>query len=283
MGVFYMLKQLVELLNTDMREPLLYGSFKQSWFHYVSLILMVIGIIIVVKFMTHADQKKLRRFFWIAAWILIGFEIYKQWVFTYQSGAYPWYIFPFQFCSTPMYILLLAAAIKHEKIHHALLSFLATFGMFAGLAVMLYPATVFVSTVGINIQTMVHHGMMAIIGIGLSMRLIQSHTLRMTHAVIVFISLVSVAILLNTIHNTWIMAGTFNMFFINPLYENEIPLLSIFQPLVPHGVFLFIYVAGFSLVALVMHILSKLAYSSYIKMSTKENRHIIIKKRRATS
>lgn len=278
-----MFKHVIEILNSDMKEPLLYGSFKDSWFHYLSLVLMVLGIMIVVKFMSHAHEKKLKRFLWIAAIVLIIFEVYKQWVFTYQQGSYPWYIFPFQFCSTPMYVLLLAATIKHQKTHMALLSFLATFGMFAGLAVMLYPATVFVNTVGINIQTMVHHGTMAIIGMGLSVRLIKTQTLRMTHAIIVFIILVTIAMLMNGIHNTWIKEGTFNMFFINPLYENEIPVLALFQPLVPHGVFLMIYIAGFSLVAYVMFILSKLSYSMVLKNKQKNKSHVVIKKRRATS
>jgi hypothetical protein len=39
------------------------------------------------------------------------------------------------------------------------------------------------------------------------------------------------------------------MFFINPRYENGIPVLSIFQPLVPHVIFLMIYLFGFTLCA----------------------------------
>ncbi len=269
----------IELLNQEMKVPALYGSFKQSWFHYMALLLMTIGMILAIKYIVRSSDQKLRRFFLISAIILLLFEIYKQWIFAYQQGSYPWYIFPFQFCSTPMYILLFAGFTKHEKINHALLSFLATFGLFAGLAVMLYPSTVFVSTVGINIQTMVHHGAMAIIGVGISVRLLHKKSLNMILAMMVFSVLVGMAILLNSIYNTWINLGTFNMFFINHLYENDIPVLSLFQPHVPHFVFVLIYIIGFSLVATMMMILTKISFQIYIYQKTKERPSISLQKK----
>ena len=78
---------------------------------------------------------------------------------------YQWYAFPFQFCSTPMYIGLLAAVVKRKSLHIRLCSYLATYALFAGICVMAYPVTVFIDTVGINIQTMVCHGSMITTGI----------------------------------------------------------------------------------------------------------------------
>jgi len=278
-GFFIVQSFFIELLNQDMKVPALYGSLKQSWFHYIALLLMTIGMILAIKYMVQASDKKLRRFFLISAIILLLFEIYKQWIFTYQNGSYPWYIFPFQFCSTPMYILLFAGITNHEKVSRALQSFLATFGLFAGLAVMLYPSTVFVSTVGINIQTMVHHGAMAIIGVGISVRLLQKKSMNMILAMMVFSVLVGMAILLNSIYNTWINLGTFNMFFINHLYDNDIPVLSLFQPHVPHFVFVLIYIIGFSLVATMMMILTKISFQIYIYQKTKERPSISLQKK----
>jgi hypothetical protein len=61
--------------------------------------------------------------------------------------------------------------------------------------------------------------------------------------------LLLIAVLLNTIHNNWIGDGTFNMFFINPKYENGIPILELVQPLVGPISFIIIYYLGFTMLA----------------------------------
>jgi hypothetical protein len=61
--------------------------------------------------------------------------------------------------------------------------------------------------------------------------------------------------MLNFIHNTWIQEGVFNMFFINPRYENHIPVLSLIQPLVGDATFIFIYDFGFTIVAYIVFIM----------------------------
>ena len=65
----------------------------------------------------------------------------------------------------PMFVGLLAGIFRKGKIHEAFCAFLATYSIYAGVCVMLYPVTVFVDTIGINIQTMVCHGSMITIGV----------------------------------------------------------------------------------------------------------------------
>ena len=256
----------LEFLNGQMNQPELYGSFKASWFHYLALLLVCFGSVMAITRMKDISEKKLNRILMIFSITLVLFEVYKQVIFTYQAaGDYQWYAFPFQFCSTPMYVGLAASLIKHKQIKHALLSFLATFGLFAGLAVVFYPSTVFISTIGINIQTMVHHGGMAIIGIGLLAHHIKLKWSSLIQAALVFALLLGLAIGMNAIFNTWIQDGTFNMFFINPRFENGVPVLSLFQPLVPHAIFVLIYLFGFTLCASIVFggrlIISKMVLS----------------------
>lgn len=244
---------ILEFLNTSMREPQPYASFSKGWFHYLSLALFVILTIILIRSMRKMNKQQVNRLLIGFSMVLLIFEVYKQIIFTYQAGgSYQWYAFPFQFCSTPMYIALIAGLAKREQVRESLIAFLGTFGLFAGLAVMLYPETVFITTVGINIQTMVHHGGMAALGIALLSTEIKHSWSSIWKAVTVFSVLVSIAIVMNTIFNTWIEAGTFNMFFINPRFDNGIPVLSIFQPLVSPLVFDIIYIVGFSMVASLM-------------------------------
>jgi hypothetical protein len=93
-----------------------------------------------------------------------------------------------------MYVGLLAGLLKEGKVRRALYSFLGTFCLFAGLAVMVYPNDVFTSTLGISIQTMVHHGGMTVLGIYCNH--IQSalpEAKRFVGSGLVFLSLVAIA------------------------------------------------------------------------------------------
>lgn len=257
------MQAILEFLSGEMNQPELYGSLSASWFHYLSIALVIIGSIMAITRLKGISEKKLNLVLIIFSVILLSFEVYKQLIFSYQADwSYQWYAFPFQFCSTPMYVSLLAGLIKNKKVKEALISFLATFGLFAGIAVIIYPATVFVQTIGINIQTMVHHGGMAIMGIGLLANHVKVKWSSVVKASLVFASLMVIAMIMNGIFNAYIHDGTFNMFFINHKFENGIPVLMIFQPLVPHVIFLMIYLLGFMLCASVVfgirYIISKL-------------------------
>ncbi|MBU1143027.1 MAG: YwaF family protein, partial [Firmicutes bacterium] len=148
------MNEILQFLNGEMNRPLPYGTLSEGWFHYLSLVLVIVASVIAITRMKNMSDKKLKKVLLIFAIILIVFEIYKQLIFSYQANwNYQWYAFPFQFCSTPMYVALFAGLTRNKKIFEALKIFLATFGLFAGVAVMLYPMTVFVGTIGINIQT----------------------------------------------------------------------------------------------------------------------------------
>ena len=194
---------------------------------------------------------------------MILFEVYKQLNFSYNPSTdtwnYQWYAFPFQFCSTPMYILLLVGLTKPGKVQDALCSFLATFGLFAGLAVMAFPSTVFVPTIGINIQTMVHHGMMVVIGVFMwvSGRAKLNHK-TLLKAVIVFSILATIAYVSNILFYHFGDGSAFNMFFISPYGVCDIPFLILLQPLVPHIVFLLFYLFGFALAAYIIVLIAML-------------------------
>lgn len=260
-----------EILDLRMRQPIPYSSFSNSWFHYLSLILMVVSLIIFIKLFKNGSEKSIKKTLLITGILMIVLEIYKQVIFTYQANEYQWYAFPFQFCSTPMYLYVIYGLSKNKKLDSHLLSFLATFSTFAGLAVMFYPISVYVSTVGINIQTMVHHGLMASVGLALLATKTEFNLKTLFKASTVFIILMAVAYLLNTLFQVFINDGTFNMFFISPEFGTEIPILSMIQPHVPHIVFLIVYAVGFSFMALLMLFIGNLVYS----ITSKKNKQLV--------
>jgi len=244
---------ILDWLSGDMPTPIPYQSFEKSWFHYLALFIVVMAAIIAVRYLKRGNPRRTQMFVLGAGLLLLGFEIYKQIIMNYAAGwDYQWYIFPFQFCSTPIYIATLAGLAKPGKFQTALYEFLASFGLFAGLAVMLYPNDVFVGTIGINVQTMVHHGTMMVMGIALLLTTIKFELKTIIRSVGVFLTLMLIAMVLNLSYNEWIHDGTFNMFFINDVYGNHIPLLSIVYEKAPYLVFLFTYAIGFSLVAVLM-------------------------------
>jgi hypothetical protein len=152
-----------------------------------------------------------------------------------------------------MYIGLLAGIVKKGKFREKLYAFLATFAVFAGLCVMIYPGDVFMSYVGINIQTMICHGSMISVGVAL----LYSGSVEAKHgtilkAVPVFATCIVIAMILNEVAyiSPIISSGhTFNMFFISPHFYSTLPVYGLIQPKVPFILSIIIYIVGFSAAA----------------------------------
>ncbi len=244
-------QRILQLLDTEMEIPLPYGLF-----HLVCLAITAAAAVLLALRSRRMEPKTVNRIVLITAIVTVLLEIYKQVNYTFGDGsspaAYQWYAFPWQFCSTPMYAGLLAGLCRKGRLHDALCSYLATFALFAGLAVMFYPNTVFIDTVGINIQTMVCHGGMVVIGVLL---LASGHVKlqwkSLLQAVPVFMVMVLVAAGMNEIaYRTGLLEShTFNMFFISPYCEPSLPVYSLVQGVLPFPWCLLVYILGFTAAA----------------------------------
>jgi hypothetical protein len=243
--------KILELLKVTMKEPTNY-----SWFHLLFWVVVIGLTIFLCSTYKNPELKTVRKILKVFTYTLIGFEIYKQLVFSYSivEGSviwnYQWYIFPFQFCSTPMYAGLIAVHAKKESIRQKALAFLATYSVFAGLAVMLYPNDVFVSEIGINIQTMVHHGSMLVIGVYLLYsRVVPIKLETIKKASIIFGIFLFIALILNIIVYKANIKEVFNMFYISPYYQCTLPVLNRIYQKIPYFWFLLTYSLGFMGVA----------------------------------
>ena len=257
----HVIGSILEILNTQMEKPPLYG-----WFHILSLALCVLAGIWLYRKRPVGQEVQIRRLLLAVSMTVMGLEFYKQinYSFHYDSTAiifdYQWYAFPFQFCSTPMYISLLAAVIPHQKIHRSLCAYLVTYSFFAGLCVMAYPGDVFTTAIGINIQTMVCHGSMMVLGVYLLMcGYVPAARRTIFRALPVFLMLVACAVVMNEIaYRTGLLEReTFNMFFVSPYCAPSLPVYSLVQNVVPFPGSLAIYVLMFTLAGyLVMKVTS---------------------------
>ncbi len=267
----------LKIFNAKMQVPRAFGLFHLSFF----ALSVMLGVFLLRK--ESAPSKKfVKKVLLIASLIVIVFEIYKQIVFsfTYSDGelrfSYAWRFFPFQFCSTPMYAGLIAAATKKTKLHTALCSFLATYSLAAGLGVMLFPQEVFTDIIGVNIQTMVCHGSMITVGIYfLFSHYVPASGKTVLRAMPVFIILVLSAATLNEIvFKSGILGGqTFNMFFISPYFKASLPVYAeIFQWL-PFPLGIMGYVLFFTLGAYA--VLSVAEFLTHFFLKKKKPRDIL--------
>ena len=261
-------------LQGEMTTPTLFG-----WFHILCLILLIGLCVVIYIFRKKISRKCVNLILLLIAMILL--EVYKQIVFSFNyvvgSGGissywdFQWYAFPFQFCSTPMYIMLLAGALRKGKVYNCLISYLATFSLFAGLLVMLYPGNVFISMIGINIQTMICHGGMFAIGfLLLATKSVKLNFSTLLKAALVFIVMVVLALIMNTIWHYCGNGEDFNMFYIGPFIECSLPLLDIIYKSTHYLVFLIIYILGFTLASGLMLLFAKL-FSLLENMIYKKN------------
>lgn len=200
-----------------------------------------------------------------SVWVVIlVLEIYKQLIhgFYIEDGVfhwdYAWYIFPFQFCSSPLYIFPIIAFSSNEKLRQRCIAYMMTFSLFAGLAVFCYPNDVFVVTTGINYQTMIHHGSQILMGVLYGARYRAKLSAKFfLGGVRIFVVMVFIAMLLNVgSHYLFRLTGideTFNMFYISPYFECTLPLLNTVWSMVPYAAFVCVYFFGFILCALIVY------------------------------
>ena len=254
---------LYNLFALTMPEPSSYG-----WYHLLCIFVVTVATVIICKQFKDCPDKTVRLISLIAWGIILALEIYKQLIFGFgvEDGRlvwdYAWYVFPFQFCSSPIYILPFIVFAKNEKIRGACIFYMMTFSLFAGLAVFCYPNDVFVETIGINIQTMVHHGSQILLGVFFAVRYRKELNIkRFFSGFAVFVAMVLVAMILNIsmyhILGAFNIDETFNMFYISPYFNCTLPLLSIVWEYVPYIVFVMIYFFGFILCALIVYGLEK--------------------------
>ena len=253
-------EKLLQALDAQMTEPTPFGLF------HLFFLAVIIGLcVFIVCKCRNISEKSLRTVLIATGVTLIALEIYKQFNVAYDweedTWSYPWSAFPFQFCSTPLYVMPLAALVKRETLRSRLYTFLASYCFVAGTMVMLLPSTVFTETIGLNIQTMVHHGAMIVIAV----LLLASNTTALNRkslkgALPVFLVLCTIALIMN---GFFIAFGdgeqNFNMFYISPTGEPPMDILVTLLDYIPYPIYLCGYLFFFTLGAyLVLLVAEKL-------------------------
>ncbi|MBQ4570402.1 MAG: YwaF family protein [Bacilli bacterium] len=253
-----LLENFMLFLDSKMTTPTSYGIF-----HIIFLLIVITVTFLLCKYFKDCNESTFKRIIFITWIIIFILEVYKQVIFSFNydnqsiTWDYQWYAFPFQLCSTPIYILPIIFLSKDGKIHQSAIAYTATFALFGGIAVMIYPGDVFIETIGINLQTMIHHGSQVVMGIFCLIHERKRLNFKYyTKGILVFLILLTIAVTSNIIvYNIFQKLSideTFNMFYVGPYFPSTLPILSSIYPKVPYIVFLLLYTIGFVLISYII-------------------------------
>lgn len=259
------IKNLVERMNTEGETP-----SATSPIYIISLSLVILGCVVLVGFFANASNKVYRIIVGVACGIMIVCEVFKQIMFPMSvvDGElvykYLWNNFPFQLCSTPLYVFPFLIFLGDGRLRDIAASYTMTYALLGGIAVFLFPKTVFnVRLVG-NIQTMIHHGLQIIVGVYTAAYYRKRLNSRFfLGGILLFTGLYAVANLLNTVGYNffvargWMVEGEhFNMFYVSPRADQPTPVLSDFLGSLPPLLYIFGYFVAITVGALILMLLA---------------------------
>ncbi len=242
-------EKIVAFFGIRAEMPRAYGVF-----HTVSICIILSLSLVAIFFRKRITEKFIAHSMLWSGIIMLVFEIYKQIVMSYRPAndtwSYPWYIFPFQFCSTPIYLTFIAFALykfNKKEPFKAFTAFLGTYSLI-GAIVVLFVGTnsVFSPIIGVSVQTMVHHGIMFILAVMILVSGTVSYNLKTAfNAYKIFCVLVVMALFLNRIYGD----GTkFDMFYLAPESDFVYPVFNnLFGGRLPHFVYVIGYIILFTL------------------------------------
>lgn len=268
------LGELLCLLQTEMPEAKAWG-----WFHLMWVALIVVSIFILYKLKDKYGEKQLKWVIGTYGIVALILEITKQLIWTFDYNAvtntftadFQWYAFPFQLCTTPIFVCVLALFMKRTKIRLSLLSYMAFVTILGSFMTVIIPDDCLVETILINIHTMWLHCGSLVVSIYLLMSgAVKINKQNFKLAIGVFIVFVVLAQILNIgVYNSGILGDeTFNMFYISPYFISSLPVFDVIQQSVPYPLYLALYVVALSLGAGIVYIISKIIS----KIVNKENR-----------
>ncbi len=243
-------EKIITALKITMPEPDPFGAY-----HILALMITFVCVAICASIAFQRSERQLKYVLALYSIPTFLLEVIKQiiWTVSFVNGEavidYPWYIFPFQLCTTPMIVCLICLFLKKCKLRDTLLSYVAFVTILGSIAVMLLPSDCFVQDVMVNIHTTyLHFGSFVV-----SCYLIISGEIKTTFsyfykAIITFCCFVMIADILNIVmYKSGILGEeTFNMFYISPYFVSTLPVFDKIQAAVSYPLFLLSYIVALS-------------------------------------
>lgn len=257
-------EKILYFLQGEMTTPVPWG-----WFHILCLTITAIAILFLYSIRRKYNDKQLKIVLGVYSIIALTLETLKQliWAFNYDvttnivTWDYEWYAFPFQLCTTPIFICLICLFLKPGKTRSSLLSYLSFITILGSISSMLVPESCFVSDILVNLHTMwLHYGSFVISVYLLMNKEVKLNIASVKSAIAIFLIFIIIAQLLNLfIYNIGVLNGeTFNMFYISPYFISSLPVFDVIQQNVPYLIYLLIYIIALSIGAIIIYHIAKL-------------------------
>ena len=264
-------ERIIHILQFEMDRPRIYG-----WFHLICLGLAGLTLAFLMIRKDRDQERTLKTILLVYGIGALFLEILKQVIWSYhydpttQTGwwDYQWYAFPFQLCTTPIFVALTCAFLKKGMLRNDLLSFMAFVTILGSIATAFYPESCLVKTVMVDIHTMyLHLGSMVV-----SLYLLFSGEVKIRFSNLLkgygvfFLFAVAAEILNVIIYHSGVLKGeTFNMFYISPYFSSDLPVFDTIQRNVPFPVFLVIHLITIFVCAFIIYLLAKLIERSGLR------------------
>lgn len=184
-------------------------------------------------------------FFLICGLLMAASEVWKQLYLTFgiNDGSYDWWYFPFQLCSTPMYILLILPHLKRGRLRDAFLTFLMCYGMLGGIAVFADTSGLHYPVLSLTVHSYLWHILQIVTGImaGIAFcRESSPHRLwkSFADASLLYLIFCGGASLINALVSPH---AVINMFYINPRYPMEQVIFCHLVPCIGNSAAILVY------------------------------------------
>ncbi len=256
-GISSLLASWMQATAWTMERPTAYGGF------HLTFAIIGLSICALLAWRLRRLNDRGNRILLLCVGIfLVLTEIYKQLFHYYfmENGSYAWWIFPFQLCSVPMYLCILAPLLKPGAIQKGMYNFMMLFNLLGGFMAFVEPSGICHDYWTLTLHAFIWHLLLVFVGLYLAFSGRGGKAIRdYRYAAITFIALCAVAFCINlTFFN--VSGGSINMFFVGPANSSLIVFKDIserFGWYISTLLYIPVVCLGAYLVFLPMHLLQK--------------------------
>ena len=221
------LDQWVSATDWQISTPKAYGVFHLSF----TLVGFFVCGLLAYRLRNISRKANRRLLIGIGIFLMLA-EIYKQLLYclTIHESGYPWWIFPFQLCSVPMYLCVITPLLKPGKLQSSLYTFMMLYNLLGGAISFAEPSGLLSSYVTLTAHSMVWHMLLVFIGLYLMFSGLGGRSAKdYKHSTYVFLSLCLVAFTINLVFRD-VSGGSINMFFLGPSNTS----IAVFKQIAEH-------------------------------------------------
>ncbi len=222
-----MLEAIIEATAWGMEKPAAYGPFHLIW----SVVGIILCVLLAWKLRKLGDRGNRILLVSIGAFLAVC-EVYKQLFYYYHigQGSYQWWIFPFQMCSVPMYLCILAPLLKKGRVQSGMYHFMMVYNLLGGIMALIEPSGIVHGYWTLTLHAFIWHTILIFVGLYLGFSGRTTATMQdFKFATFTLLGLCVMAFCINLIF--WdISGGDINMFFVGPKNSS----LLVFKDIAEH-------------------------------------------------